>query len=156
VPGDLEINLPDDLHRLLAISPSKAHTTRDIGMVRGILYGEHTSNYDAQKSGMSGTWVGQEKQVTLRPRMIGRASVRMSRGMAGRAACLAVGMASVVASSEWELMRMPPGCFAQIYSTANNSLCKLAELRDGPGASRQETGAVEQHSHTRAEMRAPR
>ena len=51
VPGDLEVNLPDDLRRLLAISPSKAHTTRDISMVRGVLYGERMSNYDAQKGG---------------------------------------------------------------------------------------------------------
>ncbi|KAH9964244.1 hypothetical protein BC827DRAFT_1189900 [Russula dissimulans] len=51
VPGDLEVNLPDDLRRLLAISPSKAHTTRDISMVRGVLYGERTSNYDARKGG---------------------------------------------------------------------------------------------------------
>lgn len=46
-----EVNLPDDLHRLLAISPSKAHTTRDINMVRGVLYGERTSSYDARKGG---------------------------------------------------------------------------------------------------------
>jgi hypothetical protein len=51
VPGDFEVNLPDDLHRLLAISPSKAHTTRDINMVRGVLYGERTSSYDARKGG---------------------------------------------------------------------------------------------------------
>jgi hypothetical protein len=49
--GDFEVNLPDDLHRLLAISPSKAHTTRDISMARGVLYGERTSNYDAQRGG---------------------------------------------------------------------------------------------------------
>jgi hypothetical protein len=51
VPGDLEVNLPDDLHRLLAISPSEAHTTRDVNMVRGVLYGERTSGYDARKGG---------------------------------------------------------------------------------------------------------
>jgi hypothetical protein len=51
VPGDFEVNLPDDLHRLLAISPSKAHTTRDINMVRGVLYGERASSYDARKGG---------------------------------------------------------------------------------------------------------
>ena len=51
VPNDFEVNLPDDLHRLLAISPSKAHTTRDINMVRGVLYGERTSSYDARKGG---------------------------------------------------------------------------------------------------------
>jgi hypothetical protein len=50
-PGDFEVNLPDDLRCLLAISPSKAHTTRDISMVRGVLYGQRTSNYDAQKGG---------------------------------------------------------------------------------------------------------
>jgi hypothetical protein len=50
-PGDFEVNLPDHLRCLLAISPSKAHTTRDVSMVRGILYGERTSNYDAQKGG---------------------------------------------------------------------------------------------------------
>jgi hypothetical protein len=50
-PGDFEVNLPDDLRCLLAISPSKAHTTRDINMVRGVLYGERTSNYDARKGG---------------------------------------------------------------------------------------------------------
>lgn len=51
VAGDFEVNLPDDLRRVLAISPSKAHTTRDVNMVRGVLYGEHTSGYDARKGG---------------------------------------------------------------------------------------------------------
>lgn len=51
VPGDFEINLPDDLRRVLAISPSKAHTTRDVNMVRGVLYGERASGYDARKGG---------------------------------------------------------------------------------------------------------
>ena len=50
-PGDFEVNLPDHLRCLLAISPSKAHTTRDVSMVRGVLYGERTSSYDAQKGG---------------------------------------------------------------------------------------------------------
>lgn len=50
-PGDFEVDLPDDLRCLLAISPSKAHTTRDISMVRGVLYGQRTSNYDAEKGG---------------------------------------------------------------------------------------------------------
>ncbi|KAH9178635.1 hypothetical protein EDB89DRAFT_963611 [Lactarius sanguifluus] len=50
-PGDIVVNLPDDLRRLLAISPSKAQPTRDIGVVRGVLYGERTSNYDAQRGG---------------------------------------------------------------------------------------------------------
>jgi hypothetical protein len=51
VPGDCEVNLPDDLRRILAISPSKAHTTRDVNMVRGVLYGERTRGYDARKGG---------------------------------------------------------------------------------------------------------
>ena len=51
VPGDFEVNLPDDLRRVLAISPSKAHTTRDVNMVRGVLYGERASGYDARKGG---------------------------------------------------------------------------------------------------------
>ncbi len=50
-PGDIVVNLPDDLRRLLAISPSKAQTTRDVSVVRGVLYGERTSNYDAQRGG---------------------------------------------------------------------------------------------------------
>lgn len=50
-PGDFVVNLPDELHRLLAISPSKTQTTHDVGVVRGVLYGEHTSNYDAQRGG---------------------------------------------------------------------------------------------------------
>jgi hypothetical protein len=50
-PGDFEVNLPDHLRCLLAISPSKAHATRDISMVRGVLYGERSSNYDARKGG---------------------------------------------------------------------------------------------------------
>lgn len=50
-PGDFVVNLPDDLHRLLAISPSKTQTTHDVGVVRGVLYGERTSNYDAQRGG---------------------------------------------------------------------------------------------------------
>ncbi|KAI9461175.1 hypothetical protein F5148DRAFT_246535 [Russula earlei] len=51
VPGNLEVNLPDDLLCLLAISPSKTHTTRDLSMVRGVLYGERTSSHDARKGG---------------------------------------------------------------------------------------------------------
>jgi len=51
VPGEFEVNLPDNLRRLLAISPSKAHTTRDVNMVRGVLYGERISSYDARKGG---------------------------------------------------------------------------------------------------------
>ena len=51
VPGDFEVNLPDDLRRVLAISPSKAHTTRDVNVVRGLLYGKRTSGYDARKGG---------------------------------------------------------------------------------------------------------
>ena len=51
VLGDFEVNLPDDLRRLLAISPFKAHTTRDVSMVRGVLYGGRTSSYDAQRGG---------------------------------------------------------------------------------------------------------
>ena len=50
-PGDFEVNLPEDLRSLLAISPSKAHTTRDVSMVRGVLYGERTSSYDARRGG---------------------------------------------------------------------------------------------------------
>jgi len=50
-PGDFVVNLPDDLRELLAISPSKAQTTRDISVVRGVLYGERTRNYDAQRGG---------------------------------------------------------------------------------------------------------
>jgi hypothetical protein len=50
-PGDFVVNLPDDLRRLLAISPSKAQTTHDVSVVRGVLYGERTSNYDAQRGG---------------------------------------------------------------------------------------------------------
>jgi hypothetical protein len=51
VPGDFEVNLPDDLRRVLAISPSKAHTTRDVNMVSRVLYGERMSSYDARKGG---------------------------------------------------------------------------------------------------------
>ncbi|KAI0257053.1 hypothetical protein BJV78DRAFT_1290956 [Lactifluus subvellereus] len=50
-PDDFEVNLPDDLRRLLAISPSKVHTTRDVSMVRGVLYGKRTSSYDARRGG---------------------------------------------------------------------------------------------------------
>jgi hypothetical protein len=49
--GDFEVSLPDDLRRLLAISPSKLHTTRDVSMVRRVLYGERTNSYDAQRGG---------------------------------------------------------------------------------------------------------
>ncbi|KAI0294947.1 hypothetical protein BC826DRAFT_1009537 [Russula brevipes] len=51
VPGDVEVSLPDDLRRLLAISPSKAHSTREVSVVRSVLYGERTSGYDAQRGG---------------------------------------------------------------------------------------------------------
>jgi hypothetical protein len=49
--GGFEVDLPDNLRCMLAISPSKAHTTRDVSVVRGILYGERTSSYDAQRGG---------------------------------------------------------------------------------------------------------
>jgi len=50
-PGDFVVSLPDDLRRLLAISPSKVQNPHDVGVVRGVLYGERTSNYDAQRGG---------------------------------------------------------------------------------------------------------
>jgi len=49
--GNFEVNLPDHLRCLLAISPSKALTTRDVSVVRGVLYGERTTSYDAQRGG---------------------------------------------------------------------------------------------------------
>ncbi|KAI0308287.1 hypothetical protein B0F90DRAFT_1813572 [Multifurca ochricompacta] len=51
MPDNFEVNLPDDLRRLLAISPSKGQTTRDVNVVRGVLYSERASNYDAQRGG---------------------------------------------------------------------------------------------------------
>ncbi|KAI0275154.1 hypothetical protein BC834DRAFT_814874 [Gloeopeniophorella convolvens] len=50
-PGEFEVSLPDDLRRMLAISPSKAHTAHDANVVRGVLYGERTANYDGRKGG---------------------------------------------------------------------------------------------------------
>jgi hypothetical protein len=47
--GDFEVNLPEDLRRLLAISPSKAHTMRDVSIVRSVLYGERTNSYDKHR-----------------------------------------------------------------------------------------------------------
>ena len=62
-PGDFEVNLPDDLRRVLAISPSKAHTTRDVNMVRSVLYGERISGYGERKGG--DIWdVGEIGEVT--------------------------------------------------------------------------------------------
>ena len=62
-PGDFEVNLPDDLRRVLAISPSRAHTTRDVNMVRSVLYGERTSGYGERKGG--DIWdVGEIGEVT--------------------------------------------------------------------------------------------
>ncbi|KAI0066482.1 hypothetical protein BV25DRAFT_1912550 [Artomyces pyxidatus] len=50
-PGEFEVNLPEDLRRMLAISPSKAHDAGEVGVVRGLLYGVRTAHYDALKGG---------------------------------------------------------------------------------------------------------
>ncbi|THH11889.1 hypothetical protein EW146_g7878 [Bondarzewia mesenterica] len=49
--GEFEVHLPDDLRRMLAISPSKARNLNEEGVVRGLLYGARTSHYDGAKGG---------------------------------------------------------------------------------------------------------
>ncbi|KAI0314773.1 hypothetical protein OF83DRAFT_413138 [Amylostereum chailletii] len=50
-PGDFEVNLPDELRRMLALSPSKARDAEETGTVQGVLYGIRTKHYDGEKGG---------------------------------------------------------------------------------------------------------
>ncbi|KAA1468069.1 hypothetical protein DENSPDRAFT_877809 [Dentipellis sp. KUC8613] len=50
-PGEFDVNLPDDLRRMLAISKSRALDTSEQGVVHGLLYGQRAGHYDATKGG---------------------------------------------------------------------------------------------------------
>ncbi|KAI0673374.1 DNA replication and checkpoint protein-domain-containing protein [Trametes maxima] len=50
-PGKLEVNLPDELQRILAISPGRRTETEEEKMVRGLLYGRRETHYDPRKGG---------------------------------------------------------------------------------------------------------
>lgn len=62
VPGKFEVNLPDELQRVLAISPgSRRRETEEEKVVRGLLYGSRETHYDARKGGE--IWdVGEESE----------------------------------------------------------------------------------------------
>ncbi|KAI0041894.1 hypothetical protein FA95DRAFT_1610636 [Auriscalpium vulgare] len=49
--GDLDVSLPDDLRRLLAIDPTMALDTHETGVVKNVLYGVRTTHYDGEKGG---------------------------------------------------------------------------------------------------------
>ncbi|KAM5530730.1 hypothetical protein V8D89_015590 [Ganoderma adspersum] len=61
-PGRFEVNLPDELQRVLAISPgSRRRETEEEKVVRGLLYGSRETHYDARKGGE--IWdVGEESE----------------------------------------------------------------------------------------------
>lgn len=46
-----EVDLPDELHRVLAISPGRGHGTEEEKVVRELLYGSREVHYNAQKGG---------------------------------------------------------------------------------------------------------
>ncbi|KAI0361367.1 hypothetical protein OH77DRAFT_1391322 [Trametes cingulata] len=50
-PGKFEVNLPDELQRILAISPARAQETDEEKVVRGLLYGRRETHYDPTKGG---------------------------------------------------------------------------------------------------------
>ncbi|CDO73461.1 hypothetical protein BN946_scf185013.g96 [Trametes cinnabarina] len=50
-PGRFEVNLPDELQRILAISPSRGKETEEEKLVRGLLYGRRETHYDPSKGG---------------------------------------------------------------------------------------------------------
>ncbi|KAI0375241.1 hypothetical protein BV20DRAFT_1117647 [Pilatotrama ljubarskyi] len=49
--GKFEVNLPDELQRILAISPARAKETDEEKVVRGLLYGRRETHYDPTKGG---------------------------------------------------------------------------------------------------------
>ena len=61
-PGRFEVNLPDELQRVLAISPDgRKRETEEEKVVRGLLYGSRETHYDATKGGE--IWdVGEESE----------------------------------------------------------------------------------------------
>lgn len=50
-PGEFDVNLPDHLRRVLAISPSKARDPNEEGVVKGLLTGSRVLHYDAARGG---------------------------------------------------------------------------------------------------------
>ncbi|KAI8980772.1 DNA replication and checkpoint protein-domain-containing protein [Trametes punicea] len=50
-PGKFEVNLPDELQRILAISPARAKEIEEEKLVRGLLYGRRETHYDPNKGG---------------------------------------------------------------------------------------------------------
>ncbi|OSC99433.1 hypothetical protein PYCCODRAFT_1415684 [Trametes coccinea BRFM310] len=50
-PGKFDVNLPDELQRILAISPSRRNETEEEKLVRGLLYGRRETHYDPSKGG---------------------------------------------------------------------------------------------------------
>ncbi|OBZ79444.1 DNA replication regulator SLD2 [Grifola frondosa] len=61
-PGNFEVDLPDDLQRILALSPGGSQReTQEGRVVRGLLYGSRETHYDPQKGGE--IWeVGEEEE----------------------------------------------------------------------------------------------
>ncbi|KAI0639646.1 DNA replication and checkpoint protein-domain-containing protein [Trametes polyzona] len=50
-PGKIEVDLPDELQRILAISPDRRKATEDEKVVRELLYGSREIHYDPRKGG---------------------------------------------------------------------------------------------------------
>ncbi|KAF9229081.1 hypothetical protein BS17DRAFT_2501 [Gyrodon lividus] len=49
--GTFSVNLPDELRRMLAISPSRSRTNMEERVVRGLLYGDRVGHYDPSRGG---------------------------------------------------------------------------------------------------------
>lgn len=49
--GKFEVDLPDKLRRVLALSPQKTQNVREERVVRGLIYGTRVEHYDARKGG---------------------------------------------------------------------------------------------------------
>jgi hypothetical protein len=49
--GTFNVDLPDELRLMLAISPSRSHNGKQERVFRGLLYGDRVSNYDASRGG---------------------------------------------------------------------------------------------------------
>jgi len=50
-PGTFEVDLPNDLRCMLAISPSKLRDVNEEDVVRGLLYGSRVGHYDGTRGG---------------------------------------------------------------------------------------------------------
>jgi len=45
------VDLPDELHLMLAISPSRSHNSKEERVFRSLIYGDRVNHYDASRGG---------------------------------------------------------------------------------------------------------